>query len=180
MKKIFNIIIVLVIIDAVAAGALWFGYSTMQDKKAQEGKLGSDIAAENQKGTKLASLRHTLDLAQQDQEILEKYLLDPSEESQIRLISQMEGLGSMTTGASVVTNSLDLSGNKIHGEFTLTGTWAQIYHVLSLIELMPTRIEINRFSVTRSDTSGGNGKTVDANDWRGSVSVDWNSLASKH
>ncbi len=173
MSRILQFLIILVVLNIAGAGILWYGYTNMQDNKTKEGVLRSQIAEENKKGEKMNSLKETLRLAEQDKELLEKYLLDSSEESQIKLISQMEQIGSSTTGALVTTTSLELSGSKLHGEFQVSGKWSQLYHLLRLVELFPTRVVINRFEIR------GSNDNKNTNDhFSGTLSLDFVSLRS--
>ena len=171
MSRILQFVIVLVVLNISGAGILWYGYTNMQDNKAKEADLRSQLAEENKKGEKLNSLKETLQLAEKDKEALEKYLFDPSEESQIKLISQMEQFGSSTTGALVNTTSLELSGSKLHGEFAISGTWNQLYYFLRLVEVFPTHIVINRFEVRNANDSKN---TYDH--FTGTLSLDFVSL----
>lgn len=174
MSRIIIIIAILLSADLLAAGSLWYGFTTMQEKKADEAKQRAEVIAEGAKGAKLAALAQSIALAQNDRKILAKYLFDPSEENQIKFISQMEGL-SAVTGASVTISSLNMSGNKVHAEFVLRGKWAQIYHTLRLVEELPTRAEVNRFSVTRSAVNTADTK-ANPDDWNGSIALDILSL----
>jgi hypothetical protein len=61
----------------------------------------------------------------------------------------------------------------VHGEFTITGSWTQLYHVLRLVEELPTRVVINQFNVRRTDMLGGAGNVES---WSGSLSLDLTSL----
>src|SRR5437879_6441881 len=107
ISRILQFMIVLIVLNIAGAAGLWYGYSAIEDNKAKEADLHTQLAEENQKGQKLNSLKETLRLAEADKESLEKYLFDPSEENQIKLLSQMEQLGSTTSGALVTTTSLD-------------------------------------------------------------------------
>lgn len=173
MSRILQFVIILVVLNIAGAGVLWYGYKNMQDNKTKEAGLRSQLAEENKKGEKMNSLKETLRLAEQDKEALEKYLLDSSEESQIKLISQMEQIGSSTTGALVTTTSLELSGAKLHGEFAISGTWDQVYYLLRLVELLPTRVVINRFEMR---SASDNKNTYDH--FAGTLSLDFVSLRS--
>lgn len=175
--------IILLVLNLLGVGLLWYGYSTMQEKKAQEADLRSQIAEESQKGLKLKVLSETLASAERDREALEKYLFDPSEESQIGLISQMEHLGISTTGALVSMTSLELSTadpKSLHGELAISGTWSQLYYLLRLIEVLPTKVVIGRFAInTTPSTSGTDVPAKSGPDrWVGTLSFDFASLRS--
>ena len=172
MSRILQFMIVLVVLNVVGVGVLWYGYTSMQENKIKEADLRTQLVKENQKGEMLSSLKETLRLALRHKDSLEKYLFDPSEESQIKLISQVEQLGSSTTGALVNTTSLNLStAQKLNGEFTISGTWGQLYYLLRLIEAFPTRIVINRFEV-----KNGNDTKSELDHWAGTLSLDFVSL----
>ena len=93
MPRITKIIIIFLLVDIIGAGLLWYGYTSMQDKKTEESGIRKDLALEAEKGEKMVALQHSLDLAEPDRQALEQYLFDPSDESLIKFISQMEGLG---------------------------------------------------------------------------------------
>jgi hypothetical protein len=168
-------LIIFLLADSIGAGLLWYGYAGMQSKKTVESGLRKDLAKEDEKGQKIVALRRSIELAEPDRKALEQYLFDPSDENLIKFISQMEQLGITTTGAVVETRSLDRSGAKVHGEFTITGSWTQLYHFLRLVEELPTRVVINQFNVRRTDVLGGAGKDT-AESWSGSLSLDLASL----
>lgn len=172
MSRIIITIIILLAVDALTAGMLWYGYTTMQTKKSDEAKQQEELVAEGAKREKLSALSRSIELAEDDRKLLAKYLFDPSEESQIRFISQMEGLGA-ATGASVTIGSLNVSGNKVHAEFTIKGKWSEVYHTLRLVEELPTRTEVNRFSASHGGSSGGQ---ENSDEWTGNLSLDITSL----
>lgn len=178
MSRILKIFIIFLLIDMLGAGLMWYGYTTMQDKKTEESQLRKELAEEVAKGQKTIALRRSLDQAESDRKALEQYLFDPSDESLIKFISQMEHLGLATTGATVETRSLDRSGANVHGEFGVTGTWSQVHHFLRLVEELPTRVIISRFELKRTDASGGAGKES-IERWNGSLSIDITSLIAK-
>ncbi len=172
MRRILQIFFILLLLDIVGLGALWYGYSGMQDKKDEEMALRASISKEGEKGQKLASLRRTLTLAEKDRAALAGYLFDPSIESQIKFISLLEHFGTSTTGALVETRALDLTQGTpamIRGEFALTGTWSQLYYFLRIVESLPLRTNINRFEIKRSEAP-----TVlkPMETWTGSLSMD--------
>lgn len=177
MSRIVKIFIIFLLIDILGGGLLWYGYTTMQDKKVEELQLRKELAEEVAKGQKIIALRRSLDQAKSDRKALEQYLFDPSDESLIKFISQVEHLGLATTGATVETRSLDRSGANVHGEFAITGSWSQLHHFLRLVEELPTRVIINRFEVKQTDVSGGAGKES-IERWSGSLSLDITSIIS--
>lgn len=172
MSRITKILIIFLIADSIGAGLLWYGYTSMQEKKTEESGIRKDIALEAEKGQKIVALRRSIELAEPDRKALEQYLFDPSDENLIKFISQMEQLGLMTTGAVVETRALDRSGAKVHGELTVTGSFPQLYHFLRLIEEIPTRVVINRFDMSRGNIVEG------VESWSGSLSIDLTSLKS--
>jgi hypothetical protein len=172
MSRIIITIIILLAADILAAGLLWYGYTTMQTKKSDEAKQREELLAEGAKSEKLSALSESIALAEDDRKLLSKYLFDPSEENQIKFISEMEGLGT-ASGASVVISSLTVGENKVHAEFVLKGTWTQVYHTLRLVEELPTRTEVSRFSASRSSAGGAEGTS---DEWSGNLSLDIISL----
>jgi Tfp pilus assembly protein PilO len=178
MSRITKIIIIFLLVDIIGGVFLWYGYTSMQDKKAEESELRKEIALENDKGQKMIALRHSVDQAEPDHKALEQYLFDPSDESLIKFISRMEQLGMTTTGALVETRSLDRSGAKVHGDFTITGSFAQLYHFLRLVEELPTRVVINQLNIVRADPANTAAGKENVDSWNGSLSLDLVSLKS--
>lgn len=184
MSRILQILIVLAVLNVMGAGLLWFEYTSMQDKKVQEADLRNQLAEEIQKNQKLATLKKTLESAEAERVLLEKFLFDPSEESQIALISQMELLGSVTTGALVTTMSLDLTSGdprSLNGNFTVSGTWGELYHLLQLVESFPTHVVINRFELRLSPEAANPNPLLPKSSldkWAGSLSASFVSLKS--
>jgi Tfp pilus assembly protein PilO len=176
MKKSLHILIVLALLNMVGGGLLWYGYTSIQEIKDKETDLRSQLQEENQKGQKIAALRQTLSSAAKDKEQLEHYLVDSNDENQIQLIARIERLGT-TTGAQIVTNSFDLQPLKppaIHGEYSVTGSWGQLYHFLRLMEEFPSRVTISRYDIrlTPANPTIKNSQDI----WSGTMSVDFASL----
>lgn len=169
MKRLFQLLLVLVIINALGLATLWYGFTIMKEKKDSEIQLRADIAEEQQRWRKLAVLRRTLVLAEKDRVAFSKYFSDPSEESQIKFIAEIEQLG-VVTGATVKTESLEFARQEprsFHATFSITGSWEQLYHVLRLVEEYPGRIVVDRFDARESASSFAH----KAPDWVGTLSV---------
>lgn len=176
MKKSFHILITLTLLNMLGGGLLWYGYTSILKAKVKETDLRSQLQEENQKGQKIAALRQTLASAAKDKEQLERYLIDSNDENQIQLIARIERLGT-TTGAQVVTNSFDLQPLKppvIHGEYSVTGTWGQVYHFLRLMEEFPSRITISRYDIRLTPANPTIKNSHDV--WSGTMSIDFASL----
>lgn len=178
MKKTLNILVVLALVNLAGAVLFWYGYSKMLDIKTEESDLRAQLVDEKQKGKKLDALRSTLASAAKDREQLGRYLVDPSDEDQIQLIAKMENIGT-TTGVGVVTTSFDYQPVAkpplLHGEFTLDGSWKQLYRFLRLMEEFPARVVINRYDVHMVSSSLVAGKSGQDN-WGGNISIDFSGL----
>lgn len=178
MKKTLNILIVLALLDLTGGGLFWYGYTKIGDIKQNETDLRAQLTEEKQKGQKLDALRSTLASAAKDREQLERYLVDPSDESQIQLISRVEHLGTSTTGVEVTTASFDpqfaSKPPALHGEFTMNGTWNQLYRFLRLMEEFPARLIISRYDI-HLVPSAPDAKSAQEN-WAGTISVDFAGL----
>ncbi len=176
MKKSLNILIVLVLLDLFGVGLLWYGYTTIQGMKQKETDIREQLQEEGQKWQKIANLKQTLAAATKDREQLERYLIDSSDENQIKLIAQIEHLGA-STGLLVTTNTFDLQTTKtplLHGDFALTGTWTQLFHFMRLIEEFPSRVVITRYDIGLTPSTSLLKPTQD--NWTGSMSIDFASL----
>lgn len=176
MRRTLHILILLLVLDLVGAGALWYGYSFMHDKKTGAGGLTQELVLEKQRGERLSALRGALESSREDHLAIEEYLFDPSEENQIAFLSILEGMGLPTTGAAIAVTSFELTKDaprKIRADMTVTGTWGQQFHVLRLIESLPTRTAVERFSIRRAQT------TPNAPDaWQGNIAFEILSIAS--
>lgn len=173
MHRTLQILIVLIVIDLIGGGVLWFGYNNMDSKKTEKIEIQKELAIENQKGEKLQASRRTLSLIKEERVVLGKFLFDQNEENQIHFLSILEGLGVNTTGASVVTNVFTLSQvapKSVHTEISIEGTWSELYHLLRLVETLPTHIVINRFTVSRVGTTGDGNPQKST--WRGNLAFD--------
>jgi len=174
MKGTLRILAILVILDILGSGALWFGYSTMGAKSEEAVKLRQELAGERQKAGQFVTLRKILKQAQKERDVINKYLYDPGEESQINFVSAIETLGIPSTGLFVKTNSLDFvpgEAPSFRGEFALKGTWQEMYHFLRLIEEFPARTIIRRFNVSLLDE-----KNVTTALWNGAIGIDLTSI----
>lgn len=176
MKNLFQLLLILVVINALGLGGLWYGYTAMKAKKDSEMQLRGDIAEEQQKWKKLAVLRRTLSLAEKDRAAFSKYFLDSSEESQIKFIGEIEHLGT-TTGAMIKTDAFEYvrqDPKSFRATFSLTGSWEQLYHTLRLIEEYPGRMVINRVDMRESIGDAEHKYPY----WAGSVAVELMSIRS--
>lgn len=177
MKKIIHTIIILVLIDLLGLGLFWYGYSSMSDLKKHETDIRTQLAEENQKGRKLTTLKQTLATAAKEKERLEHYLIEPSEENQILLISQIEHLSNTALGTHIETSSFDFRDGKppvLHGEFALSGSWQSLYHLLRLIETYPSRVAISRYDIN-FESQG----SIKIDQWKGSIAVDFSGLKKR-
>jgi Tfp pilus assembly protein PilO len=178
MKKISNILIVLALLDAIGVGIFWYGYTKVVDIKESETNLRSQLAEEKQKGQKLDALRNTLTSAAKDRAQLERYLIDPSDENQIQLISRVEHLGTTTTGVEVTTTSFDFQSSAkppvLHGEFAVSGTWSRLYRFLRIMEEYPSRVVINRYDIHSTPSAAADKSNQEI--WTGGISVDFAGL----
>lgn len=171
MKYSRNIFIGLLVLDMIGLGSFWFGYSLLATKKANETLLREAISAENQKSAELLTLRRTLSRAQKERASLDKYFYNSGEESQISFVSRIEGLGSPISHSLVETRSLDLVAGtppSFHGEFSVSGTWKELYHLLRLMEEFPGRLIIDRFVVSSEAAK----KDPSLATWKGVISTD--------
>lgn len=172
MKRNYEILAVLSVVVIALGGLLWWSYTLMHDKKAEEVTLRSELLEESQKGNKMKAQKRTLALVANDHKELVTFLYESSEESQIKFISEIEQLGTTTTGALIETKTLNLvttgESPSFYGEFSVSGTWSQVHHVLRLLEEFPSRIVIERFDVQKT---GGDA-------WSGAFSLDLTSLRS--
>lgn len=179
MSRVTQIIIVLLLVDMLGAGLLWYGYTGMQDKKTEESGLRKELGEEKKKDREIIALRRLIDLAEPERKSLEQYLFDSRDENLIKFISQMEHLGLATTGALVELRSLDRGGAGVHGEFVVTGSWSQIFHFLRLVEEIPTRVVINQFNLRRADVQGSSGGgSIES--WSSNISIDLTSLKAQY
>lgn len=167
MKRTLNIFIVLLVVDIVGLGLLWWGGMSMQSKKAEQTKLREDIAVEEQRNSKLLTLKRTLESVRKDHTELLHYLYDTTDEAQIQFISEIEGLGTSTSGAVVETKSFDLvketktEPQQFRGDFQFAGKWNEVYRLLRLVEEFPTHIIIVRFEA----------RNTEAANWAGSMQL---------
>ncbi len=175
MKRTLSIFLILLVIDLLGSGALWYGYSSMLEIKEKESHLVDLLNQEALKGKKLNELRQTINSVGKQRDELEKFLIDPSDENQILLLNSFEQLGASTTGLAVDISRFQLEDNlkSIHADAGLKGTWAQMFYFLRLIEEYPSRVTINKFdtSINRS-TALEPGKPAMPDQWAGSISFD--------
>lgn len=164
MKRTQSILGILLLVDIACGGALWYGYTLIQDKKNEGRELASQVEQEIQKGTELIQLKRTLSVVQQDQKEMEKYIFDSSIESQIRLVTLVESLGTTTTGGLVDASSFELSTDQapiMRASFSIKGTWGQVYYFLRLLEEFPANLTVAGFDAQGSQN----------NEWAGNVSI---------
>ena len=175
MKRTLNIVVILLVIDLLGSGGLWYGYSSMLEVKVNESNLVDQLNQEALKGKKLNALRQTINSVGKQRDELEKFLIDPSNENQILLLNSFEQLGASTTGLSVDISRFELGDNPkvIHADAGFKGTWAQVFHFLRLIEEYPSRVTINKFdaNINRGIVVEP-GKPAVPDQWAGNISFD--------
>ena len=174
MKRLIQLSIILAVLNIAVAAGLWYGFTVMKEKKDLETKLHADIAEEQQKWKKLAVLRRAIVLAEKDRDAYAKNFYDPSEESQIKFITEIERLGT-TTGAIVKTETFDYARNEprsFRGSFSLTGSWEELYHTLRLIEEYPGKMVVNRFDAIENAPSVERKYSY----WTGTLSIELMSI----
>lgn len=162
--------IILLVLNLLAVVGIWYGYTLIQDKKNAEVALRIKIAEESQKGYKNIALTRTLAAVKDDRAALRNFLYDSSEEGQIRFLTEIEQLGTTTTGSLVETKSIVLTKDEpisLRGDFSYRGSWPSAYHLLRLLEEFPSRLVINKFDVRYSSSEKV---------WSGNIQVDLNSL----
>jgi Tfp pilus assembly protein PilO len=161
-QSIPYILLVLVLLGGVG---LWFAYDTMRDAKNEETKLRTQLAEEYKKTDQLSSLKRITATTKKEKEELEQFLYSTNDEDQIRFISTIEQMGTSTSGAVIETTILELTKGTpatLRGEFTIKGKWSELFHVLRMIEELPTKVVVNRFDIKEG--------TQDS--WSGSVKVE--------
>ena len=176
MKHLIQLLVILAVLNALGLAGLWYGVSVMKNKKDTETQLRASIAEEGQKGNKLAVLRRSLILAEKDRAAFSKYFTDPSEESQINFVTEIEQLGT-TTGAMVKTETFEVSSQEpksFRATFSLIGSWGELYHTLRLIEEYPGRISIRRFDARQNPPDNDHKLPY----WGGSLSMELTSIKS--
>lgn len=160
MKPIQSILFLILALNLLGGSSLWFGYTIMRGAKIEEADLRKQLITENQTSDQLAGLRRVLTSTKEDRNELSQFLYTTSDEDQIKFISSIEKMGTSTSGAIVDTTLLELSKTKspvLRGEFTISGTWRQLFHLLRLVEEAPSRIVVNRFEARNgtNDTWSG-------------------------
>ncbi len=163
MKSLRTILILMFLIDLLGLGGLWYGYTVMQSEKSKEIELRKELLVQEQEGKLTSAQKRMLTSTKLDRELLSQFIFEPSDEDQIDFISRIERLGTSTTKATVETVSLEIGKtNILSGEFSIKGTWPQVYHTLRLLEEFPARVVITRFDAREA----GSGM------WTSSVKLD--------
>lgn len=179
MNRSIKILALLVLLDIVGVGILWYGYTYVSKQKLAETELLDQLRDEKVKNQKLAAISKTLSSVEMQRHELDQFLIESSDENQIQLITALEKLGATTTGAIVDTSRFEPSAGAVpmlHGDLSITGSWSQVYHFLRLMEEYPSRLIIGRFEVHRDESQTvSQGKPV-GEKWAGAISIDFASL----
>ena len=182
MKRTLNILVILLVLDLVGVGALWYGYTSTTDIKVNETELMDQLQQEGMKGKKLNELRQTLASVGKQRGEIEKFLIDPRDENLILLLNSFEQLGISTTGLTVDISRfepLDNPPKMIHADASLSGLWPQLYHFLRLVEEYPSRIVINKFDAHIDTSAGSTASKTTQDHWMGNISFDIVGLKQK-
>lgn len=171
MGKTTNILILLVLVNLTIGGGVWWTYTQINEKKVEETELSVAITEEGQKGGLLSQMRRTLDAVRPAREKLGRYVYTQDEDSQIRFVTEIENLGVERTGVNIETRSFDVSGTKekvFRAELSVRGSWAEIFHLLRLLEEFPGRVSITRVDVR----GGGRDAASQGGEWTGSITLE--------
>lgn len=171
MNSVRTMLLILLALNIAGGTGLWYVRTMVLSAKVQEAKLQNELYAEKQRNQQLSGLKRALLSTKDDKTELEHYMYGTSDDDQIKFISAIEKMGTSTSGAVVETTVLSLAKTKpplLRGEFTLNGTWPQLYHVLRMIEESPTRIDVTHF-----DARSGGGDM-----WSGLIKIELISLLS--
>jgi hypothetical protein len=172
MKRSLRILITLLFLNVATIAALVYCVSLMQAKRDSETQLQLELAAERQKSDQSTQLKRTLAAAEKEHTEMSKFFVDPSDEGQISFVSQIERLGTQSSGIKIETKSIDLSTDvphSLHGIFSVEGSWSGVYHFIRLLEVYPSHLVITRLDLHGSPLS---------DNWTGEVSISVNSLKS--
>jgi len=170
MIPIRAIFLALLALDLAGVGALWYGSVAIQKMKNEEVVLMQELLSEDQEKQRAVGLRKVLASTEANRKVLAQYIFKPTDEDQIRFITNIEQFGTSTSGAVIETVGLNSAKPGIlSGDFSIKGSWAQVYHAIRLIEEFPARVVITKIE-TREDGSG---------QWSGTIKLDLLSLQNK-
>ena len=168
MKSLRTVLIALFVLDLFGVAGLWYGSIALQGEKQREISLRQDVLVQEEEGKKMLGLKRVLQSTAQERNSLSKFLFRSTDEDQIKFISSIERLGTSTSGAIVETSNLDSSKSGVlSGDFSVKGSWPQLFHVLRLVEEYPARIVVTRMEAKQTDET-----------WIGSLKIDLLSIKS--
>jgi len=133
--------------------------------------LAEEVATAQAQQSDIAQLQRTADKIAQEQVKLDGFFL--AQDDLVGFLETIEGLG-VHTGTTVAVDSVAESKQKITIEgnkqkeldtilrvVSIEGSWAEVFHTVSLIETLPLPITITRadYTITGVNTSGEDSET---------------------
>ena len=135
--------------------------------------LEKDLLVLRKNETRATSERSVLNSTEKDRALLYKYFIDPN--NIVVFIEKLESLASISD-SRISLSSVDIDKNKknlLKLNFSVNGSFEQVFHFLALLESLPFEINIKSFNLTKSEESIPNqiGKG-DTGGWTGNFSIE--------
>ena len=166
-KQLFILATILLLAALAAYGALFvFIQNANQDISALE----SSIGVRGKQEMNLRSIQTIAEDTLEERTQLDSYFVSP--DAVVDFIETIEQLA-IPTGTSIETTAVEehseLESAEAHSflrmQFTVRGSWQEIFHLLALIETLPFYIEVEKANLERELVDG-------VERWRGAIAIE--------
>lgn len=156
MNKSFSLILlgVLTCLVVVGAAGLWFGYEMLRSMKDDEIRLRQDMANQSELVLRRQSLKSVFERASAEKQQLDSYFFSTSEFDWLRFDDETKKIiRSSGVDAETTIGPFTKDAKFFSEDVKFSGTWEQIYRLLSLIENYPARVVIEKFTMQAEGSS---------------------------
>lgn len=179
MKKLSpNIIVLLVVflLNCVAIFLYYYVFNDIHTKNGNVAEIAGETEIQKEQNIENRALRSILLNTREDRERIDAHVL--KDDDVVVFIETIENLGPQS-GVAVITSSVnvdDSSGNAstttgyLKLKLNAQGTWENILHFVSLIENLPNKISVERFSSSISSVNA-EVKTKGPQTWQSAIEL---------
>lgn len=177
MKPVYMIAGVVLSLNVLLGGGLWYALGVVDNLRAEEARLRQEIARANADRDSAATLAEMLRTTANDRAKLDAYFYEHNVEEGLRFVKEIEALA-RRAGVTMTTSMADFSDSEPEAPFRMdlqiSGTWPQYYHFIRMLETFPARVTIGQVNAQQGSVSAGSGEGGAL--WSGGVSMQLTSV----
>lgn len=176
LKKTKNIAIWLLVLNLVFVGTYWIFSRKIAENNNQLLSLAEELNIQLNREKQLKSLKSIVAETEEDRKRLNSFFV--SKEGIVSFISQIESIADLS-GGSIEIDSVGVGPFEEEGapkseileilsmNITSLGSWSDNFYFLNLLETMPFKVSIKRFSLEKEIS-----KTESNDNWEGFFEIE--------